>query len=235
MRTSLFNKFVSLTDDFRKDLDTLWSLPPKQRDALIQPVTELMRAQTKGEYKQVLERAVADMDGDETTLLKSISVLRYLGSQWNPARDTPEGFLDDVKKLSLFPSQKESEAGRFLISFLSALQNDNVRRMREMFANSVAPNFIGAEPVVDFRPVFDAPFGTGLSDRIDDYRPNLISWVPVVLVKINTDEGNAELFFQCQETELRRLIETLQASLIDLEVARKELGQCFRSHEDAGE
>jgi hypothetical protein len=192
-----------------------------------------MRAQTKGEYKQVLERTVADLGGDETTLLKSVNVLRYLASQWNPARDTPEGFLEDVKKLSLVPSQKESEANKFLLSFLSALQNDNVRRMRELFANSAAPNFIGAAPVVDFRPVFDAPFGTGLSDRIEDYHPNLISWVPVVLVKIGTDEDNAELLFQCQEAELRRLIEALQASLIDLEIARKELGQYVTSSVDA--
>jgi hypothetical protein len=55
----------------------------------------------------------------------------------------------------------------------------------------------------------------------------------VVLVKIGTDEDNAELLFQCQEAELRRLIEALQASLIDLEIARKELGQYVTSSVDA--
>ncbi len=235
MRTTLFNKYASLSDDFRKDLDAVWSLPEEQRDALIEPVTELVRAQTKGEYKQVLERTVANVGGDEGTLLKSLNVLRYLAKQWNPARDTPEGFLEDIKKLSFVPSDKESEAGRFLLTFLSALQSDNVRRMREMFAHSSVPNFIVAAPIVDVRPVFDAPFGTGLGDRLEDYRPNLLSWVPVVLVKIDTDEDNAQILFQCQEAPLRRLIETLQASLIELEVASKELGPNIKSTEDTGE
>ncbi len=235
MRTSLFNKYASLSADFRKDLDAVWSLPKDQRDALIDPVIELLRTQTEGESKQVLERAVASVGGDEATLLKSLSVLRYLARQWNPARDTPEGFLEDVKKLSLVPSEKESEAGGFLLTFLSALQSDNVRRMREMFANSTAPNYAGALPVVDFRPVFDVPFGTGLRDKIEDYRPNLVSWVPVVLVEIHTDQNNEKILFQCQETELRRLIETLQASLMELEVASKELGPNLRLTEDTGE
>lgn len=97
---------------------------------------ELLRAETTGESKRVLERAVASVGGDETILLKSLSVLRYLAGQWNPARDTPDTFLEDVKKLSLLPSDKEGEVGRFLLTFLSALQKDNVRRMREIFANS---------------------------------------------------------------------------------------------------
>ncbi len=235
MRTNLFNKYASLTDEFRQDLDVLWSLPANQRDALIDPVIEMLGAQTKGESKQVLERAVADAGGDEGTLLKSLSVLRYFASQWNPARDTPDSFLDDVKKLSLVPSDKEGEVGGFLLTFLSALQKDNVRRMREVFASSAAPNYTVALPVVDFRPVFDAPFGTGLRDRIEDYRPNLVSWVPVVLVRIHTDEDNAEVLFQCREAELRRLIETLQASLMELEVATKELGPNLRLPEDTGE
>lgn len=234
MRTSLFNRYASLTDEFRQDLHVLWSLPANQRDALIDPVIEMLRTQTKGESKQVLERAVANAGGDEGTLLKSLSVLRYFASQWNPARDTPEAFLEDVKKLSLVPSDKEDEVGRFLLMFLSALQTDNVRRMRELFANSAAPNYVGALPVVDFRPVFDAPFGTGLRDRIEDYRPNLVSWVPVVLVKIDTDEDNAQILFQCQEAPLRRLIEALQASLMELEVASKELAPNLRLTQDTG-
>jgi hypothetical protein len=49
--------------------------------------------------------------------------------------------------------------------------------------------------------------------------------VPVILVKVRRDSGDPKSFdFQCEEFELRRMIDVLEGALKDLEAAKAALG-----------
>jgi len=184
-----------------------------------------MQADTRGQAKDAVERAVSDVAADEATILKVLNVLTYIASEWNPVNDTPQSLLDDMRKLSLLPEQKKEEAERFMLDFLSALQKDSLRRLKEMFANSVAPNYRSATAVVDFRPVIDRPFGVGLDDKLEDYRPRCVAWVPIALVQFRyTDGESRSVTFQCGERDLRRIIDILEAALRDMRAARESFG-----------
>ena len=225
MRTSIFSEFTGLKDEFHRDLRTFWSLSPGRWTSLLHGAMRVLRADTKGEERKAIEETVADMEGNPVELLPSLNVLYYVCRQWNPVKDTPGAFLEDMRSLSLIPKDKEDEASRFIEEMLATLEKDKVRRLKKMYANSLLPAFIGANTLVDIRPVFDKPFGSDTDDKVDEYEPVIIDFAPVVLVKILRDSGlPQEVAFQCEERDVRNLIEQLTAALKELDTATRHLG-----------
>jgi len=225
MRTDFFSSFATLRKDFSEHWNALWGLKPAVRLKLIPYIVERMQADTRGGAKAVVERAVAEVDADEGTILKVLNVLTYVATEWNPVNDTPKGMLEDMAKLSLLPKPETDEANEFMLQFFSALKADSLRRLKEMFASSVAPNYRSSTAVIDFRPVIDRPFGTGLDDRLEEYQPRCVAWVPIALVRFRyTDGEDRFLTFQCGERDLRRIIDTFEAALRDLRAAREAFG-----------
>lgn len=223
IRTDFLTKAVGLTDEFSDHLKIIWKLTPEERSALIPPVVELQRLMTTGQIQAIKERFLAEWEGDQTTCLKSIQVLDYIAGEWNPMYDTPEAFVDDLRDLSLLPKKAEEEAAGFLLEFFSALQQDNERRLASIYANSVIPAYSGMAIVLDVRPVFDKPFGSGREDKLEKYAPEFIGVVPVIVVKIRRTGGERALVFQCTEMELDRIIDILSSTKKDLKEARAGL------------
>lgn len=225
MRTDFFSSFATLRDKFSEHWDDLWSLDSEIRFMLVPYVVERMQADTRGQAKDVVERAVSEVGADEATILKVLDVLTYIAVEWNPVNDTPQSLLDDMRKLSLLPEKETEEAERFMLDFLSALERDSLRRLKDMFASSVVPNYRSSSVVVDFRPVIDHPFGAGLDDKLEDYRPQCVAWVPVALVQFRySDAQGRSLTFQCGERDLRRIIDTFEAALRDMRAAKESFG-----------
>jgi hypothetical protein len=224
MRTSIFNKFADLPKEFLEDFDILWKLPKEQRNSLIPNVSRIYKAETAGQTKLQRDKAVTEIGGDPTNLLKVLKLLNYIYREWNPIYDTPENFLKDLAELKLIPPDRAEDAKEFLLDFLSEIQRDNVRRLEKMYAISIIPVFEGVTAVVDFRAVVKQPFGTGLEDKIEDYKPKCLSFVPVIIIKISRDSGLPQTFeFQCEEAGIEMLIEFLQAALKDLKAAKSYL------------
>lgn len=153
IRTDFLTKATGLTNEFSEHLAAVWGLTPDQRRALIPAVLEIQRTLTTGQTRAVKERLLVEWDGDQSACLKSLSVLDYIASEWNPVNDTPEAFVDDLRDLTLLPEKEEAEAGEFLLEFFSAIQQDNERRLASVFANSVVSAYTGMVTVVDVRPV----------------------------------------------------------------------------------
>ena len=167
---------------------------------------------------------MSEIGGNASEILRALRVLQFISAQWDPVNDTPENFLRDLDELSLISQEKEEESTAFLLEFLSELQKDNRRRLQKMHANALLPSFMGVTTLVDFRAVMERPFGTGLEDVLEDYRPRCIDFAPVVLVGLNCDTGDPQAFrFQCEPEDLLILIEQLQAALKDLEAAKASL------------
>ena len=221
MRTRILRDFPALPEEFLRDIETLWRLSDEQRSRLVPAAVRMLSAETNLQVDAIREETLAEIGGSQPDLLRSLNVLRYLGTRWNPYRDTPEGFVADLKSLLLLPPGKEDVATAFLLELFSAFQNDNLRRTTKWYANSLLPSYADCETLVDFRPVFDHAFGSLRDERIEDYRPDCIGWVPVILVKITRDSGQpTELEFQCEERDVRTIVDRLTAALRDLDSAK---------------
>ena len=224
MRTSIFTSFPDLPKDFKEDFERLWALPEEQRSALIQYVTELARAETIGDTKRITDRASNEIGGDIPDVLRSLKLLRFISRQWNPVNDTPENFLRDLSELALVPSDRLDEAKRFLLDFLSELQKDNYRRLQKIYANGILPSLAGIEALIDFRAIIERPFGAGVDDKLEDYEPRCVGFVPVVIIGLTRDSGDPSTFqFQCEPEDLRILLNRLEATLKELESAKSSL------------
>ena len=182
------------------------------------PTSQLSKAETTGEGKVITDKAVSEVAGQSAVLLRSLKLLQHISDEWNPSADTPENFLRDLTELGLAPSTK---ARKFLLDLLTEVERDNLRRLEKDYANALLPSYIGTYTVVDFRAVVQRPFGSGLQDKIEEYEPGILSFVPVVVVRIRRDSGDPMTFeFQCEERPLRRLPDALEAALKDLEAAK---------------
>jgi hypothetical protein len=224
MRTSIFNNFADLPKEFREDMEVLWSLPPKCRSALIPYVVEICKTATVGEKKDAMDRAVKKVGGNAADLLRALKFLAYIYRAWNPITDTPEGFVEDLAELDLIPRSKARQAEKFLLDFVGEVQKDNRRRLEKMHAGSLLPSFTGCSTLVDLRAVIDKPFGTGTHDKLEEYDPTCISFVPIIVLQVRVDSGDPDSFLvQFEEHDLRTFIEELQAALKDLESARRAL------------
>lgn len=227
MRTAIFNQFADLPKEFRDDFQLLWKeVTEEQRTALLSNISGIYKTQTAGEQKIATDEAVSritELGGDAANILRVIKVLLFVYRQWNPACDTASDFLKDLKELGLLPKDEES-ASEFFAKFLEIVQQDNTRRLEKFHASSLLPSYTGCATLVDLRAVIKKPFGSGLNDQIEDYEPECLSFVPVILVKVRRDSGHPKSFdFQCEESELRIMIDTLEGALKDLEAAKATL------------
>jgi hypothetical protein len=221
MRTNIFNKFAQLSKEFCEHIELLWELTSEQRKAIIPHVSLVYRTQTIGEKEAATEDAVKSIGGNAANILKLLTLLLYVYGEWNPIFDTPEDFVRDLRDLGLIPEDKAEAAGDFWIEFLSEVQSDNTRRLEKMYASSLLPSYKGCSTLVDFRAVIRNPYGSKPDEKIDDYQPRCVSYVPIVLIQIFRDAGEPrKVEFQCEESDLQLLIRTLEASLKDLEAAR---------------
>ena len=225
MRSAIFKSFADLPKEFTDDLRMLWSLSQEQREGLIPAALELLRADTSHDHDTALEQSVANLGGEEAELLKALKAVFFICRNWVPFEDTPEAFIADLKSLRLLPEEGQAASVSFLLELLSALQEDNVRRMQKRYADATLPSYVGMSAVVDIRPVFAQPFGTRGHTKVEYYTPDFIGWVPVILVNMQRDTGLATSFeFQCDEDGARRMVGFLQAALKDLQAAKGQIG-----------
>ena len=224
MRTDIFNKFVKLSDDFIKDFDLLWEAPPDQQQKLLLWVPQIYRAEVVAQKNMLFDRAVSDIGGDAKRTLKVLRLLLFIYGQWHPVNDNAEIFIRDMSELGLIPAKNKDQAERFLLEFLHQVQQDNQRRLEKMHAASILPNYLGSSTLIDFRAVISNPFGVGLENKIADYDPTCISFVPVVIVQIrSSDNDPGEFVFQCEEEELDMIINQLNAAKKELNAAKRAL------------
>lgn len=221
-RTSLFGSFADLPKEFQEDFLAVWKIEPKHRLELIPHIVQIYQAETTGGARSALEDAATGIPGDKQVLLRALKALYFVYKTWDILLDSPDQFLADLVDLGLLPSDSDPSAKHFLVEFLGQIQKDNERRLGRSFAQSVVPNYIGAEAVVDFRAVIAKPFGLrGLSD-IEKYEPACIALVPVVLMKIKRDVGDP-VVLQFEEKDLEAMTKILRAAQKDLAAGRVSL------------
>jgi len=223
-RTSIFSDFVTYKPKFREDFEAFLDLAPEQKCALIPFVLELLAAETTDETEKIRARIPGEIEGTLTELLSALNVLHFMATEWNAIRDTPEAFLKDLESVDLLKDDRRDEGRAFFAEFLKHLADDRKRRLDKLFAHSLLPSYGGMTTLIDLRAVFDNPYGQTDLETVSAYSPRCTNWVPVVLVKILRDRGTPTTFeFQCEESQVRRMIDHLTAALKDLKAAESEL------------
>lgn len=223
MRTSIFTGYASLPDRFKEDLMFLWDFPDYQRRAFLPYIADIYKTETPADRQIAVEKALKEIGGNAEENLKTINLLLYIYSSWNPIQDTPSNFVKDLEELHLLPDENRDETLAFLLEFFSIIEADNTRRLKKIFAGSVIPSFIGIETIVDFRSIIKQPYDSIIGRDIEDYNPECVDFIPVILIRIERDVSPKRFEFQCEENELDTLIESLQAVKKDLEVSKNKL------------
>ncbi len=224
MRTSIFTKYAKLKNEFKEDIQFLWNLPNEQRKAIIPFIKELYKAETEVEWETAVERALSEIEGSSEENLRMINILIYIYREWNPISDTPSNFLKDLEELHLIPEEKKEDVKSYLLEFFSIVETDNLRRLQKIYAGALLPSFKAIQSIVDFRPIFKNPYGSNLDYNIENYHPNFIDFIPIILVKIERDNSFPQMFeFQVEEKHLDEIINILKAAKKDLETSKLAL------------
>lgn len=223
MRTSIFMGYVSLPDRFKEDLMFLWDFSDNQRRAFLPYIADIYKTETSADRQIVVEKALKEIGGNAEENLKIINLLLYIYSSWNPMQDTPSNFVKDLEDLHLLPVEKRDETLAFILEFFSIIEADNNRRLKKIFAGSVLPSYVGIETIVDFRSIIKQPYDSIIGRNIEDYNPECVDFIPIILIKLERDASPKTFEFQCEENDLDTLIESLQAVKKDLEVSKNTL------------
>ena len=220
MRTRIFNSFADLPKEFIEDFNILWNLPENKRFSLIPHVINLRKTETTIDKKNLLDKIFTEIGENTPDILRVLKLLEFIYIQWDPTRDNPENFLRDINELELIPSNKADEGERFLLNFFNELKNDNKRRLQKIFSNSLLPSLESMITLIDFRAVIENPYRFG--DKIEDFEPKCIDFVPVIIVRFQRDISEPTNFeFQCKPDDIRYIISHLQATLKELESGKK--------------
>ncbi len=224
MRTSIFMNYSRLSKSFKEDLEFLWNFPEMERRSILPYLTEIYKTETEADHEIALDKAIKEIGGNAEENLRIIKSLLYIYSSWNPVHDTPSNFVKDLEDLHLIPVDKREDALAFLLEFFSIVEADNARRLKKASAGMILPSFIGLHAIVDFRPIIKQPFGTTLNNRVENYNPECMDFIPIFIVQIERDTLQPETFeFQCEEDDLDKMINSLQAVKKDLEISKKAL------------
>jgi len=216
--------YSDLTESFKENLEFLWEFPEEGRKAILPYLTEIFKTETKAEREIALDKAIKEIGGNTEKNLRIIELLLQIYSSWNPIQDTPSNFVKDLEDLHFIPIEKRDDVLAFLLEFFSIVEADNSRRLKKIHAGMILPSFIGFHSIVEFRPIIKKPFGTSLNNRIENYNPECIDFIPVFIVQIERDDVQPRTFeFQCEESDIDKMINTLQAVKKDLETSKNSL------------
>jgi hypothetical protein len=224
MRTDIFREFADLSEKFTTDFQILWKLPNEMRMKMISHVVEIFNAGTSLDREVLLDRAVAELGGNATEVMRVLKLLQFIQTEWNPVKDTAENFLKDLSDLNLLPTDRVEEANIFLAEFVASIEKGNKERLERVFSTGLIPCLTQCVSLIDFRAIIKNPFGTEISNKIDEYDPTCIGFVPVVLIKLRRGSQEQDSFiFQCEENTLKNFIEQLQGALKDLIAAKRSM------------
>jgi hypothetical protein len=215
--------YASLPDRFKEDLTFLWDFPDNQRRAFLPYIANIYKTETPADRQIAIEKALKEIGGNADENLTIINLLLYIYSSWDPMRDIPSNFIRDLEDLHLLPVEKRDETLAFLLEFFSIIEADNTRRLKKIFAGTLLPSYVGIETIVDFRPIIKQPYDSIIDRKIEDYNPECVDFIPIILIKLERDLSPKTFEFQCEEHEIDILIESLQAVKKDLEVSKNTL------------
>jgi len=219
MRSKIFTDSQKRKPQFKENLDLLWSLPQKRKMQFIPYIPLIVHTLTTVDSDRCIEKINEKLKGNTEENLKIISLLCDIYEQWHPAKDTPANFIKDMEELNLFPKTKSDEAKTFMLEFLSIIEQNNLKRLKDYFISRGLPQLSGYDYAVDFRPLIRQPFMFLDTKKLNEYNPKIVDFTPVIICQFKTNEDE-EISFQCSPEILSDLILNLSAALKEVDAAK---------------
>ncbi len=221
LRSIFFRAAASIDKTFNEHLNLLWNLNEKQKQTLLNEISRIFDTQTVSETS-LIQQDITDMLGGNTQdMLKIISALRAINSQWTPFQDKKEIMIEDLSILNIFPTEEKAskDAKSFMLKYLDLVESRSSQRRRKRTAGRILPNLSSVTTMTDQRIITEPNFDWKMDDA-DDYQPVVTDKTTVIIIKINTDTED-ELTFQCESGDLKIMINKLKATLIESQIFNK--------------
>jgi len=221
LKTKLFGS-TGLEDETREDLAVLLESEQSDLDRLASWLTQ--SAHTIPLAWSEIEEMVEGTSFDASTANQALLVTRFLLSRWCSLELTLPEISADLIKVGY--SDKEAQK---LVSFLAKLQDVRERVYRSAMKRGHEirglPTIDDLNLVWDIRPVFqdyayDSPPGDSAYERIVTHTYTLIA--EILASRENGEQESVSI--QLSEDDLERLMQALQRSKKQLEVAKKHFG-----------
>jgi hypothetical protein len=185
----------SFASFLRQGFSVLSSLPPKHYGVLIDQVVDAIDSPSL----QAEEKFASEIGLKESDLNPLVAAVTMVCVTLSSTEETPESVINAALAAKILPdSQKET-----VLNFAKAVAQMRGRLKEVMqqsrIATRVLPALAEFETVVDVRPSFK--------------KDEIAFSVPVVMVHIDTDASNQEIWFQMSKSQLKFLIDNLQETL----------------------
>lgn len=230
MQTSFFTKNdVTRDEGFRKDVETLLTLPDDALARLPAHAATVMLAPSGRETENARELASQDLKVPRSHLDHALKLAQYFIRHFlktgDAAADNPAGIAADLAHVLQLELQEERQAAiaGFFESLKRVAQDRAEKEIdRRTYAQSSLPLLESISTTVNYRVVFDEWFK--VDSDIATYTPKCLGTIPLGIIQLGFDEEPIkQVFFQADRRTIRILIDHLRALEKELDVAREQL------------
>jgi hypothetical protein len=216
---------------FEVDIKALLSLPKQSLNMLLDKLIDIIFPPNPDVHQKLREDIIANNAELKLSALdSSISVLRFFVMNYakypnKQAKNTPELWVEDLKTIFTIDKKQVDQ----LLSIFSKLSETilpdaSKRYLEESAATGIFPFFTNIYFSVEMRPVQSNEYSEAM--EVGSYRPAIVGTVTTASIKIETDGAeNSELNFQATDVELNRIINSLNAALIEMREFKKYIGR----------
>ena len=209
------------------DLAAMAALPTDRIPEFLTYVRQRLASKRSIEIDRLDSLAAASLGLERRGLSHAYDIAYWFVGQFAPEHDAendePADIADDLIELGHLPKTEREKVIQLLVGLKSVIQQDLALELRKTaVVGKCFPKFLAAETAVTFHAVFEKEMKFG--EEVDKYEPNCIGVVPVVSVRISTDEKDtAPIAFEFDVSRLQQFQDTLAGALQELEAATKHL------------
>jgi hypothetical protein len=233
MLKSLFFQNLDLKskegEEFCRALATFLKLPAQVLQRLAKELPRMnsfrLRSQKRAFVrKQVTSLGISFVDGQHAVDAIMAPFLSLFTDK-ETADEKPASLVEDMVNLKLLTALE----GKKVLPILEVLKNEGapelkkLRRLRE-FSQGVLPSFRSIGTTVELRSIVPDPYKLG--DEVSKYQPKSEGLIPIASITLSATPGADErectrICFQCDEEELQWVIDKLEATKMDLSLAKR--------------
>jgi hypothetical protein len=227
LQSKFFNMLRSDSSDMKvlqTGLDQMFKLSEDVVEALSRDLPRLEACRTPGATQRFVEAQTASLGvarreaGPVVEFLKLLLEVFLLDIT---AGDTPEALVNDLIDAGLVTKTGRERVLRTVGLLKGEIlpEYKRLRRVRQV-GSGVLPSFKGVGVTVELRAVLDPAYESGKASP-EDYKPELIAWLPIASIAMTTDTDE-RIGFECDAEALDILLDHLQVARVQLDRIREE-------------
>jgi len=223
VRSATFVRKALDLKEIKEDVEAIRALSADQMRALCEFLSDGETLQTRSEaLGDRLQTFLSSQSMSGESFQRARRLLLFIVS-CHDSGDSPETVVDDLnEKVGLAePKEEGFSVYSFIQSMLPTIRQTIEDGLRESATHRGMPFLTGISYSCDVRMVVNRPFAP-LTQELASYHPQPVSWIPIAIVNLRTDE-ETDLCFQVDLDRLNTVMETFGAIHKDLILAKNTL------------